>query len=228
MGLVWVGPLPATSLPFLWHLLGFFILCSQAWRQQDKVSQAGCCRRRRPNHAELLDTSSSALPAGGPMRPASKLCLPLGCSSQGGEKSARDRNLFLERTLKTSRCLSPRSSLQWSFQQGAPYRLSTPYSTPGEQRSSPARASLPARGAQGHSQKKHSNTGENLSKKAHLGKLPLPPPLPRRRNELLPLAKTCPLSFPSVPRWARDSSQCCTGKRSLAEPRKRSLQPKLS
>lgn len=26
MGLIWVGPIPATSVPFLWHLLGFFIL----------------------------------------------------------------------------------------------------------------------------------------------------------------------------------------------------------
>lgn len=129
------------------------------------------------------------------MRPTSKLCLPLGCSSQGGRKPARDRNLFLETTLKMSHCLSPHLSLQWSFQQGAPSGLSRSYLTLGEQRSSPARASLPARGLQGHSQKKHSNTGENLSKKAHLGKLPLP----QWRNEQLPLAKTCPLPFPVFP-----------------------------
>lgn len=108
MGLVWVGPLPATSLPFLWHLLGSFIPCSQAWRSEIKFTRQAVGGGEDLHHAELLGTTSSALPA-----EANEQTMPaLGLLLSG--KSARDRNLFSETTLKMSCSLSPSLSL-WYF-----------------------------------------------------------------------------------------------------------------
>lgn len=77
---------------------------------------------------------------------------------------------------------------------------------------------FPARGSQDIFQKDH-NKGNIRQKRAQLGKLLFPLHFLQRRNELLPLARVYASPFPGVPRWTRAHN---------AEPRKRSLQPKLA
>lgn len=143
--------------------------------------------------------------------------LLLGCSSQGGGKSARDRNLFLEATeeeplsvilLISSVVVSPGSPF-WGL-----HALLHPMGNRGD-----LLPRLPCTWLPGLFQKEHHNRGIFVQKRAQLGKQPLPLHFPPE-EKLTP--STCQgmsipsLVFPDGPETAHN-----------AEPKKRNLQPKL-
>lgn len=137
--------------------------------------------------------------------------LLLGCSSRGGGKSARDRNLFLE---------EPLSVILLIFSVVVSPLLGSPCPAPPVGNRGAPLPGLPCTWLPGLFEKERHNRGEYLSKKEHSWETTSSPAFPLE-EKLTP--STCQgISIPSLvlpggPETVHN-----------AEPRKRSLQPKLA